>query len=172
MSNRTKQLVKGKRAMELPLYKIWANMRQRCLNQTSKKYPRYGGRGITICPEWINSYLQFEADMLPTYQPGLTLDRKDNDGNYTPENCRWITLSEQQYNKRYPWMDENGKSDNVEERRTILIQRKKECKAAINGSIVNCPVCQQPVTKIKNRIFCSQKHLISFHSMIKYGITK
>jgi hypothetical protein len=71
-------------------------MRQRCLYPRSKKYPRYGGRGITICERW-SLFANFLADM-GERPAGKTLDRVDNDGNYEPGNCRWATSAEQASN--------------------------------------------------------------------------
>jgi hypothetical protein len=82
-----------------PLYDRWVAMRQRCNNPKHIRFASYGGRGITVCRRWDNFNL-FIEDMLPTYKPGLTLDRRDNDGDYTPENCRWITVSDQNSNQR------------------------------------------------------------------------
>lgn len=76
-----------------PVYSAWSNMKQRCLNPNHPKYHRYGGRGISICDQWMNSKnfskWAFEND----WQKGLTLDRKNNDGNYEPSNCHWVLLS-------------------------------------------------------------------------------
>lgn len=72
------------------IYKVWLGMRERCFNLHHVSYARYGGRGITVCQRW-DEFLNFYSDMAPTYQEGLTLDRMNNDGDYTPDNCRWVT---------------------------------------------------------------------------------
>lgn len=70
-----------------PLYKIWKTMRQRCNNPNNKKYHRYGGRGIRVCDRW-DEFPNFLEDMGPSWKDGLTLDRRDNNSNYEPSNCR------------------------------------------------------------------------------------
>lgn len=82
------------------LYKIWDCMKNRCYNPNKKSYARYGGRGITVCDEWLNSFESFkEWACANGYQDDLTIDRIDNDQGYCPSNCRWATRKEQNSNK-------------------------------------------------------------------------
>ena len=83
------------------LYLIWHHIKDRCLNSNHKFYEYYGGRGITICPEWTNDYIAFRDWALNNgYQKGLEIDRIKTNGNYESNNCRWATHKENCNNRR------------------------------------------------------------------------
>lgn len=82
------------------IYKVWQNMKSRCLNPNVKGYSNYGGRGITICDKWINSFLSFYEDMGSPPTKNHMIERKNNNGNYWKKNCTWATRQEQNLNKR------------------------------------------------------------------------
>lgn len=96
------------------LYRTWSNMRQRCRNPNNPEYRNYGGRGIKVCLEWDTDFFAFERWALESgYQYGVSIDRINNDGDYTPVNCRWVNALMQSNNQR----------------RTIMLTYKGETKA-------------------------------------------
>ena len=83
-----------------PLYTVWMGMKQRCYNQNTKRFKRYGGRNISICTTWLNDFKTFYDWALTNgYSKGLQIDRRDNDGDYCPSNCHWTTNKANSRNK-------------------------------------------------------------------------
>lgn len=82
------------------LYNIYHNMINRCYNPNNPRFKHYGGRGITVCDSWLTSFLEFQKwSMNNGYAYNLTIDRRDNNLSYSPENCQWITNQKQQLNR-------------------------------------------------------------------------
>lgn len=88
-----------------PEYSSWECMKARCFNPKNKKYHRYGGRGVTVCKEWKNDFQQFLKDMGSKPFPGAHIDREENNGNYEPSNCHWVSLQVNNRNKENTKLD-------------------------------------------------------------------
>jgi hypothetical protein len=94
-------------------------MKERCYNKTSPRYEDWGGRGITICDEWLEDFINFYNWSIENgYEEGLSIDRIDNDKNYTPNNCRWVTQYVQNLNRRPKKIKE----------KTVIVDLKKKTK--------------------------------------------
>lgn len=114
------------------LYWVYKSMKQRCYDKNHRAYVDYGARGIIICPKWLEDVENFVKDMQGSYEEGLSLDRIDVNGPYSPENCRWATTTEQNRNKR----------NNLE----IRIGRKYNCVAEW------CDMFGIPATNVYQRL--------------------
>ena len=98
------------------LYNVWKTMLHRCNNPKRQKYKDYGGRGIEVCTEWNDPNCFMDWAEMNGYTSGLQLDRIDNNGNYCPENCRWVTPKENSRNRRNTvYLTVNGASKSVAE---------------------------------------------------------
>lgn len=104
-----------------PEYYAWQNMKDRCFNKRNKQWNDYGGRGITVCDDWVASFLVFYNHMGPR-PDGHSLDRVDVNGNYEPSNCRWATQNEQVLNTRRK--DSCGVIKRGTKWRVVLIRNK------------------------------------------------
>lgn len=91
------------------LYHIWVGIKTRCFYPNHDAYKNYGGRGVTMCEEWKNSFVSFKSWAIENgYSDNLTIDRINVDGNYCPENCRWVSMSFQEFNKRISKRNTSG----------------------------------------------------------------
>lgn len=105
-----------------PLYRVYYAMKQRCYDTKSTEYHNYGARGVKICDEWLVSYKVFYKWCIENgYQKGLQLDRIDNNGDYQPDNCRFVTPLENSNNKRTcVYIEYNGEKHTINEWSRIL----------------------------------------------------
>jgi hypothetical protein len=92
---------KPKNSPASPEYIAWCGMKARCHNPKNPKYPEYGARGIEVCDGWRSDFSQFFRDMGTRPGPAFSLERKDVNGDYEPDNCRWATKTDQSRNRRY-----------------------------------------------------------------------
>lgn len=98
------------------VYRLWAHMKERCFYSKHKSFKHYGGRGITVCNEWLDSATFIKWALSNGYKEGLTLERKDYNGNYEPSNCEFIPLIEQANNRRSNRpITINGETKNIAE---------------------------------------------------------
>ncbi len=115
------RLIKGRSFHKEPWYNSYHSMMDRCYRETAKNYPFYGGRGIAVCPEWHNIEAFESWAKESGFQKGLTLERKDVNGDYCPENCTWATKKQQANNRRNTVVIEHdGESHTVSEWADIL----------------------------------------------------
>lgn len=127
-----------------PLYKVWRGIIDRCTKPNHVAYHNYGGRGINVCSRWQNIE-NFIEDMYPTYARGLDIDRIDNDDNYTPTNCRWITRKQNSNNMRVNRIiDYNGEKRTLSEWSDYLdIPYKRLIYRVNNWNVEQAFTCQK-----------------------------
>lgn len=131
-------------------YSTWSSMKARCLNPKGKQWPDYGGRGIGICKEWVESFAAFYNHIGPKPSPLHSIDRINNNGNYEPGNVRWATRVDQQNNTRWNrLLTFNGKTQSI----AMWSRELKISKEAIRGRLnrgwsaqetLTCPLIGQP----------------------------
>ena len=130
------------------LHGVWKSMKDRCYNLKSKVYKYYGGRGITVCPEWADKYNGFvnfrDWSLSNGYQEGLTIDRINNNVNYNPNNCQWITQKENNRKKSQVILTQE-KANEIRELHNTGGYSQKELAKKFNVS------CKTISSIIKNR---------------------
>lgn len=160
------------------LYSIWKSMQQRCYNTNHKAYQNYGGRGIQICDEWIGdsgfkNFVEWATDN--GYCESLTIDRIDVNGNYSPQNCRWITHRENQNNTRHNrYIAYNGETKTLAQWAEIYGLRQCELKRRLD--YLNLPIDialtmkSNPKTVFNGRMLCiknlAQRYGINYTTFI------
>lgn len=136
-------------------YQIWIGMKKRCYYHKTNGYENYGGRGISVCERWLHSFKNFYEDMGPRPGNKYKLDRKDNDGNYNPDNCRWATPKESKRNTRFNvFLTHDGKTFCISEwaeklgvSRNLLWNRKNFGWS--DEKIITTPIRKRSTDKIE-----------------------
>lgn len=156
------------------IYVEWLSMKARCYNKETKSYSRYGGRGVTICKEWLDDFMNFyNWAMANGYRDDLTIERKDVNGDYCPENCCWITQKEQAKNRRATLRtkDKNGNEvyamDVAKEngiKMSVVVARK--AKGWDLDKALNTPLIQQTLKRKVSQISLETGNVIAEYKSI------
>lgn len=127
-------------------YSTWQSMKQRCYNPNNRWYKAYGGRGITICDEWRESFMAFYRDMGDKPE-GMSIDRIDNDGNYEPGNCRWTTQKVQRNNQR----KKEGTMATLVENIDKEIKKAKEARKQLDNDIKELEIAKVALKRLGSK---------------------
>lgn len=134
---------------QTPIYKSWSNMISRCYNHNVTHYDRYGGRGIIVCDKW-KTFEGFLKDMQSTYINGLQIDRKNNDGNYEPGNCRWADGKTQCRNRsNNTFLTLNGETKTVAEWTELSGLKSSTFRQRLYGYKWPLEKCFEPLNRIR-----------------------
>ena len=142
-------------------YNIWQNMKSRCLRKSNPKYNRYGGRGISICKEWLD--IKNFADWAKSHgwKEGMSIDRIDNDGDYCPENCRFVSISENARKKSTTKIDMSTAQEIRKRKNEDWYELAKEYKCShgniwfIMNNFTHLPserACTKAIRRYKNKV--------------------
>lgn len=141
----------------------WHHMKTRCYDESYHSFHRYGGRGIKVCDRWLNSFQSFIDDMgYPPFEKAQ-LDRIDNDGNYEPSNCRWVTAKENS-NNRKPYSNKTGYTG-------VSYKKKidKYCSQFyVNRKAIHVGSFDDPITAYQKRVEAIKKYNKENNTNIKY----
>lgn len=141
------------------LHKRWRSIKDRCFNPKNKSYKNYGGRGITMCSEWKNSFESFRDWALSNgYKESLTIERRNVNGDYEPSNCLWIPLKEQAKNRRSSHLlTFNGETHNIREWSKILGIPENRIRYRIQNGYTTEKALTMPVGKKKGDKYGREK---------------
>lgn len=161
------------------LYSIYNGIKKRCYNTNEPRYKDYGARGIRMCEEWLNSKTGFDSfvswSITHNYSENLSIDRIDPNGDYSPENCRWITLQEQSLNKRETlWVNYKGERIQL----SVLCKRMNLCYDTIHNRIYSLgwdvdKAIETPSQQEKSLMSKCKEHNIKYNTVLtrihRYG---
>lgn len=144
---------------KVKIYGVWNEMCRRCNAPTCTSYNRYGARGITVCDDWLSYDNFYEWAMANGYKEGLTIDRVNNNGNYEPSNCRWVTQAEQNRNtRRNVYIDGKCISQIADE-------------AGINATTVLCRYYKNPNISLEEISMPTEDYIKSHSRILINGLT-